>query len=215
MGEDTMAHRFSFNYVATKNDEFNLAIGVASGRWSHIEAGLCLWFKKVTKMPHTMARSVFYSVSGFDGRRRMFQGAIGNAKIPNELRDYLNLLTSKAGNYSGSRNRMAHGDPLFINRPKSKHHGTIIILEGQEQWKIDPPEATILTLSDLQTMAENFRYLAALIADSLSWPGADAIRRSSIWSPLARGLPYPAHSKKLDPTIASQIRSIEPPDVDR
>jgi hypothetical protein len=145
----------------------------------------------------------------------MIQAAIGSAKMPEALRDYVNLLASKAGNYSGSRNKMAHGDQVFIDRPRSKHHGKIILLEGKETWRVDPQDDAILTLSDIQTMTENFRYLAALIADSvLNWSG-DIPRRVAIWSPIVRALPNPAHAQKLNPTTASQIRSIESPVVGR
>jgi hypothetical protein len=125
-----MARRFSFDHIARANDEFNLATGVAAGRWSHIEAGFCLWFKKITKMPHGMARAVFYSVSGFDGRRRMFQAAIGQAKMPEELRGYLNFLASKAGNYSSSRNMMAHDARRVVGISQAGGVGVLASSEG-------------------------------------------------------------------------------------
>jgi hypothetical protein len=201
-----MADKITFEYVAQKNDEFNLAMGRAIARWSNIELGLCRWFKRITKMSHATARAIFYSASGFDGRRRMFVAALGSAKMDAALRDYLNLLVQKAGNYSGSRNKLAHGDPLFVRLPKSRHYGTIIILEGKEARKLLPSNDAILTLENIETMTENFRFLGALIADSLNWD-EDASQHPSRWSPQARALPNPAHSGQLDPTIAKQLRS--------
>lgn len=200
------ARSFQMKYIEEKNNEFNLAIGRATARWSHIEAGLCQWFERITKMKHPMARSVFYSVSGFDGRRRMLQGALSCVSMSDQLRVYLKLLSSKAQNYSGSRNKMAHGDPLFIDLAKSKHHGTLIILEGAETWKADPPDEAILTLSNLELMTENFRYLGALIADSLNWEG-DKARHPSRWTEQVHALPKRAHDQKLDPSTAKKFQS--------
>jgi hypothetical protein len=187
-----------------RTDEFHLEIGRCSSRWAIIESGIFQWFERITKMPPGMARRIFYSMSGFDGRRRMFQSAIGT--VPSDLMtEYLKLLCSKAGNYSGSRNKMAHGDVLFIEFPGSKHYSTHIILEGGTTWIADPPDEMVLTLDNLRMMTENFKFLAGFIVDSLNWRGDMAVMPSR-WTELVRLLPNPAHTQKLDPTNAARIQ---------
>jgi hypothetical protein len=185
------------------NDAMHLRIGQAIGKWGYVESTLATWFQRLTNMHPITARRVFYSVTGFDARRRMFVAAVRSAASKPDISEYLIALINKAGKYAGTRNQIVHGDMLFIEYAGSKHCGTSIILQGRQHWVADPPDSEVLTTENLEIARDNFGTLALYSAAGLNWDG------SPEKSPLRfleqiRELPVPAHSSRLSQTIAAR-----------
>jgi hypothetical protein len=146
---------------------FTEAFGQALIQWGVIEQRLCFWFHRITAMNEKMARQIFYSVSSFNGRSRMFRGAVLASNWPPYAVGFLETAISKAINYDSFRNHIVHRETKFDADPTSPNYKKYILVEGKLATLAEPidPDAEIFTLADLQTARDNFRELARLIMD--------------------------------------------------
>jgi hypothetical protein len=180
------------------NEAFKLRIGRAVAMWSYVESGLCVWFQKLTQMHPVVARRIFYSVSGFDPRKRMLKAALG--AVHTDLTDYLTAIINKAGAYSSTRNMFVHGDVLFVAADISPFFGQTIILQGRQAWTADTPDSEVLTSDQMEITEENFGRLAAIVHYGLGWDGFTKPSPLEFLE-LIQELPNPAHKNRLAKSI--------------
>lgn len=145
--------------------DFYLELGKTIAAWSYLESGLATWFQRLTQMNEVTARRVFYSIGGFDGRKRALMAVVGWVKTqPIDITPYLNKIIGRAGNYSGSRNFVVHGDVIEVGFAGSKYYGQVILLQGRQPWVADPPDEEVMTIDKLALARENFATLAGCVA---------------------------------------------------
>jgi hypothetical protein len=170
-----------------------------------LETGLATYFQRLTQMHEVSARRVFYSIGGFDGRKRALMAVIGWVKTQPDITPYLNKIVGRAGNYSGTRNFIVHGDVIEVGYPGSKYYGQVIILQGRQPWVADPPDAEVMTVEQLVMARENFAILAGCVHRGLNWEGKDAAQSPLAMIELIDALPPEAHMTKLDQNIAAKF----------
>src|SRR5580704_10341325 len=94
-------------------DEFNRLVGRTMAAWSYVESSFCTYFQRLTCMHPLPARKVFYSVTGFDSRKRMLKATIDSVDLkPVETKAFLIGALNKASAWASTRNLIAHGDTL-------------------------------------------------------------------------------------------------------
>jgi len=187
--------------------EFYHFYGHALARWSQLETSLYYWFAKITGMPDAMARGIFYSARSFAARAEMLEAALEHAT---HLKDsdiaFLKEALKKARNYSGFRNKLAHGEPrLAVTKDGETVKGVhYTISQGRNQ-----PSATeeLLTVQDLFIAAEHFHVVAECAREALGFPP----NRPNPKSPeeclsLVRALPNEPHDKNAPTASASAPR---------
>jgi len=152
--------------------ELHYYYGIALANWSGIERGLFYWFYRTTGMSEAMARAVFYSARSFNGRAEMLEAAVAHnpTVLGNELA-FIKAATKKAGQFSGFRNRIAHGEPIINvielkDQDGNQASRTIdcSIVQGKSH---GPDPATDVSIKSLTNAAENFHRLQCLLTDAL------------------------------------------------
>ena len=93
---------------------FYQAYGHAIAFWAHLESMQCLLFRQVTGMTKEVSRRVFYSAKSYSARADMFDAAVAAAALSLETNLLLKAISKKARTYSGFRNHIVHGDPVFL-----------------------------------------------------------------------------------------------------
>jgi len=195
--------KYTVEQLREANDAFKLKIGRTVAVWGFVETGLCNWFQKLTAMHAILSRKIFYSLTGFDARKRMLMAAVNYVQTQPDLSEYLKAIVNKAGNYSGTRNMIVHGDVVFIGDETSRYFRQTIILQGRQAWGPDIPDAEMLTGDQLEAAEENFGRLAAVIHYGLGWTGGSPSPLEFL--ELIQELPNPAHSGRLDQTILARV----------
>ena len=147
-----------------------------------------------------VARRVFYSQNGTYATLQMFRAALGFVNTVPDVKPFLIAALNKLQKYSEVRNRMAHGDAVFVEVANSRYYGQMIIVQGQEAFTNDPSTEDVLTHENLVNANDNFGRLAYSLAVILTWDGKDHEKSPDRFLPLIRLLPNLAHSKRLDQT---------------
>ena len=94
--------------------DFYRAYGHAIAFWAHLESMQSLLFKQVTGMTNEVSRRVFFSAKSYSARADMFDAAVAAANLTAETGLLLRAISKRARSYSGFRNRIVHGDPVFL-----------------------------------------------------------------------------------------------------
>ncbi len=104
--------------------DFHIHYGNAMARWAQLENALYLWFSAATAMNDAVGRAIFYSARGFAARAEMLEAAVEHATtLSPEQIEFLKEAIKKARQYSGFRNKVAHGEPrvhLYENEEGEK-----------------------------------------------------------------------------------------------
>lgn len=140
------------------------ATGRAITAFATVELWLCNHFALVTQMQPPMAKAVFFSARSLRGRLDMLESALASAVsaigFPS-LVPFLKVAGNRTGQWSGSRNMLAHGNIGYVDWAQSKYHGQAILCDSSTSDWPDPKRA--LTLADLEHAATNFGRLSALL----------------------------------------------------
>lgn len=175
--------------------DFHIHYGNAMARWAQLENALYLWFSAATAMNDAVGRAIFYSARGFAARAEMLEAAVEHATtLSPEQIEFLKEAIKKARQYSGFRNKVAHGEPrvhLYENEEGEKR-----AIFSIDQGRHVPSSAESLSMEDLDQGADNIHTLSMLIIEM--WP---PIRKPTSKSPqeclsLVRALPNVANDKK-------------------
>ena len=137
-------------------DRTLLTYGKALGKWAEIEKALYDWFRYATLLDDRPARAIFYSATAFRGRLDMLDALVDLEQLEAADIEFLEAASKKCIQYSGFRNKLAHGAFSF--------DGTQI-LQGKHPYKIARENA--LALDDLVIAASNFENLADAIQAAL------------------------------------------------
>jgi hypothetical protein len=202
---DTPKHPAATPEQIQANLELNLQIGQAIVAWGRLETVLCQWFEQLTKMNRVVARAVFFSQEGNYAKCQMFKAALSNVKIEPDCSPYLEKIISKTQKYAESRNRIAHGETIFVDDTRSQFYHRWIVMRGRQMWSPDIPEDDILTIDNVKYAAQNFGHLTYCALLPLRWDGKDPKRSPDTLLELIQKLPNPAHSAVLDPNFLAQF----------
>jgi hypothetical protein len=148
--------------------KFYAEYGNAMVAWQLIESELATLFSFLTRIPPDMAVQIFYSARSFNGRIDIFKSALVTCKCSKEIISFARSLITKAKQYSDSRNKFAHDQPLLQQRG---HPATfeIIVVDGKGQFQSEKIRQQYIdaavTVSDITEIATAFRQLAKLIGD--------------------------------------------------
>lgn len=191
---------------ATVESTFYAQFGRTMAAWGYVESTLCTFFERLTQMYPPLARRIYYSPAGFDGRVRMLNATLDVVRTEPNVSDFLRKAVGKARNYAGSRNKIAHGDALYIEVEGSKYRNQMIVLEGRSHWRMDIPPEDVITISNLEIAYDNFGRLAALLLAALNFDGSSPDLSPTKLQELVPVLPTTAHMDRLDPTSAARFQ---------
>jgi hypothetical protein len=173
-------------------EEFHGRLGAAMAEWARIEDALLYWFMVTANLEEPMARAVFFSARSFAGRKDMLQASIEPSAMEDDVRAFLRAGLKKAHQFSGFRNRTAHGQPMFDIDTASKTYKQYFLAEGSNSQNI---RQDAVTLSDLSAATCNFHELARLLYDMLPWYRAKISASPLGHLEAVRALPSEANSK--------------------
>jgi hypothetical protein len=146
------------------DEKFKLAFANCLMIWHQIEEQIYLIFEKTTKMHPLVARAVFFSASGFNGRIGMLQSAIRPINFTDlDYKKYIEFLLKRSQNYAGIRNKLVHGAILRIGFEGAKYFQQTIILDGGQHWVADPPPDKALTIDTVGIISVNFTNFLAYL----------------------------------------------------
>lgn len=171
-----------------------------------IENLICALFEKTTQMHPVVARAVFFSASGFNGRVEMLLSAmrVVNFEDPN-YKKFLILLIKRSREYAGVRNRLAHGSILRVEFQGSAYYKQTIILEGGQHWVADPPPDKVLTGEKISTISVNFTNLLAYLSLAVSGPPQGATADFTVYHGQVALLPSDARCLPSSPEVAENV----------
>jgi hypothetical protein len=176
--------------------EFHKVFGRTLAAWSGIEEGLFEWFKACTGLQEQLARTIYYSVRSFIGRRDLLVAALALSRFDERTRNAIHLCTKRARTYSEFRNRIAHGHIVFDHGQVPPQH---VFMQGRTM--SGPEHDPAVTIAELTIAAENFEKLGELLLGfHPEWQSAAVCEAGCLEE--IQSLPSVANSKE-----PSQIRS--------
>jgi hypothetical protein len=174
---------FTYAEEVRAREEFYRAFGAAMAAWARLESCLFYWFIEALKLEEATGRAIYFSAKSFGARREIFNAAIPHSTLPDEERDFLRAFSKKAAQYAEFRNRVAHGEPMFVMRSGSsllKQYGLAEPrLSALRPVAVEQLEKEIVSVAQLNTATANFDELRRL-----AWDMHPAYRESSA-SPVA------------------------------
>jgi hypothetical protein len=138
--------------------ELHINYGIAMERWSALEQAMYLWFEHLTGLKREVASAIFYCARGFFSRAEMLESLIevvcDAEKIETQI---MKEGIKKARNYSGFRNKLAHGERLLnIHQSRAGDTAHYVITQGKSATN---PKADEITIQHMQIAADNVRSL--------------------------------------------------------
>ena len=127
-----MAVTVSLSGYSDNEREFMIAFGRVLAEWSYIETSLFGIFGLVTGLDEEMARSIFYSARSFNGRSDMLREALcifGKNNANKVVVGAFNEALTKANQYNGFRNALAHNLPIATATEKGAE---IVLVENKQ-----------------------------------------------------------------------------------
>jgi hypothetical protein len=132
-----MAEQIKFrmhkDQLVTATLEFHQHLGAVMRMWSGVERALYNWFERATGMPDSMARGIFYGARGFSARAEMLESTLEHTTALTPAQSvFVKEAVKKARQYSGFRNRVAHGEPRLTvvhGEPTTAHY---VIVQGKD-----------------------------------------------------------------------------------
>jgi hypothetical protein len=165
-----MAEQIKFtihkNQLLDATVEFHQHFGAVMRMWSGVERALYEWFQRATGMPDPMARGIFYGARGFSARAEMLESALEHTKnLTPEQMTFVKEAVKKARQYSGFRNKVAHGEPRLTvvhSQPVTAHY---VIVQGQDR----PSPDEFLSIADLDRATERIHTLQRCATEMHPW----------------------------------------------
>jgi hypothetical protein len=191
---------------ARRERAFHAQVGRTMAGYVSAETMFATWFQRLTQMHPLIARRVFYSSLGTYASLQMLRAVLEVVVPVPDIREFLRAAMNKMQQFSETRNRIVHGDFLFIKSTESRYYGQMVIVRGRHPWMVDPDTTDVLTLSNLKMAETNFRRLAFCLTISLNWDGKDPEKSPDRFLPLVRQLPKHPNLSVLDPAIAEQYQ---------
>ncbi len=182
-----------------EREKFFAEMGRCISIWSLVEAQIEKSFHRVTQMDSELARRIFYSTAGFEPRVRMLLAAMKDARIEPERKGYLKRLMEKAGIYSVTRNRIVHGNVVYISDGRSEFNGQYVIVQGRDAPNSNPPAMEVLSRRNLINASNSFALLAQSFIPVFEWDGKSPAKSPSKFGSMLQRLPVPAHAKWVEP----------------
>jgi hypothetical protein len=149
---------------AEKEAKFYEAAGRAISAFGAMEVLLCNHFALITQLQPYMAKAVFFSARSLQGRLGMLDSALAAAGSANEIPSlipFLKTASKRTGQWSSTRNKLAHSTVSYIDWDASKYHGNYILWDGaSNDW---PNPKSALTIEDIEIARFNFGRLATLL----------------------------------------------------
>ena len=192
-----------------KEIEFKIKYAETSLVWQAIEGQLCTLFVAISDIHPTLGRAIFYSARSFLGRYDMLSSALDVTIITNEhYKEIAQKILKRIKTYSGSRNRLAHGEFLHISIKESKYYGSTIILEPSQPWVLDPPENSVTTLEKLDLMHNNFSNIFILLSKLNDGTFVNNRELASQCLEMLDELPRQADGGRLGPNLAALVAEL-------
>jgi hypothetical protein len=140
----------------SETDQFYHIYGKALAAWGEIEYGLSLWFQVCTGLEYNIAQNLFFSGRSFSTRSDLLFSAMETATLDEKWNGFLVEGADKAGGYSGTRNRLAHG----VMHPNHVRPDSI-------EWRIKEPSRWQgkdgYDHLQISTIAANFKTLSTIL----------------------------------------------------
>jgi hypothetical protein len=140
--------------------DFVYFYGHAMSEWSTVERGLYYWFARMANLKAGPARAIFYGQRGFSARAEMIESLVPYAEnvMPLDL-DLVKEGVTRARQYSGFRNAIAHGEPIphITDHPENV---SFVMSRPKTPWG---PSKSI-TLEQIEMAAANFAILGRALA---------------------------------------------------
>lgn len=190
-------------------EQFHQVIGAAMASWARVEDAMLSWFISNTEMNEAMARAVFYSATGFQGRADMIKATLRVATLAPVHTQFLKHGVKRARAYATFRNRIAHQQPIFITEESSPLRWQFVLIEGKVRPEEYTPDQNVTTMSDMAVASQNFTKLADLFYDCPHTPGIGTSPTRYLRQVLE--LPSQADSKtpqRIEPQLRSQIEQL-------
>ena len=188
-----------------EREKFFAEMGRCISFWSLVEAQIEKSFHRVTQMDAELARRIFYSTAGFEPRIRMLLAAMKDARIEPERKGFLKKLIEKAEIYSVTRNRIVHGNVIYLADARSKFNGQYVIVQGRDAPNSNPPEAEVLTKENLIKAAISFGLLAQCFIPVFEGDGKAPGKFPNKYAGLLQRLPVPAQARWVEAGLADRL----------
>lgn len=193
--------------VGAAANAFNLSLGETLGHWARVESFFMRHFALLTALEHKMARRLFYSARSFQGRVDMLAAAAAASNAKDGHKAFVRAAIKKAREQSGFRNRLAHGETVFIAGSGTRYSGQYVLVEGKTDF--DPFEDEAVTKAQLDTAGENFHVLAGALLFATMCDWGDAASDPQGYLRLVRALPNQPHLHEPDPILVAEL--LQPP----
>lgn len=190
--------------------QFFMLLGECINSWAIVENCLSMCFQKITGMEQSMAQKIFYSTSGFGSRATMFSVAIDASGLGPLRKDYLKKLISKARNHSSARNKIMHGNVVYIGESHPHYPRQYVIIRGgNSPVSLDEPK-DVLKEENLGIILSNFANLIICCHAAAHWDYAAPEIAPLNFLELVEKLPTEVHCTRLDPSTAAKFRPSGP-----
>lgn len=181
--------------------EFYLQYGKTLAAWAQLEQTLGQLFCALCRFESgsQLGSELFFSGRSFQTRADLLWAALRSVDLPEDVAVVIRLALKRARDYSGARNKVAHGYPSHM----------VFVDVDWQGWRIKEGEQSHLpggigitelknaqaNFSDLQLLSERLVQLTKAHLQKIAWPPRDHLAQ-------AQGLPP-------DPFLPSQYQSEE------